>query len=317
MLEILRRFSLAAGTGISLWLFFWTPATLLCVRPADFSARMLEQPFLTPETTVESFRAEQMENRTLPPSLARDITLPATSAPLFYDASHPSVRSLTAALRDNFSRTKWLNAFITVAARDYEWILHDLPRSAQAPPASVYPHRLRSWIWLAGGLLFYFLLPRPSRRQPVCWDPRAAIILDLVFTAFAGACFAAPLALYPSTAASLQGLFTGTLWAWLAAAAILSSLALASYRTAWYARLDGRRLQVGSLFAKREYDLASLSRVEFLVRLEEPVGWRLHFSSAPPLDLLWFGRINWLSIHQALKSAAPSNFSVPAEHSDS
>jgi hypothetical protein len=301
MLEILRRLALAAGTGVFLWLYFWSPAALVAVRPADWGARMLERQFVTQDLTIERLRLDAMEDRTLDPSLAQGITLPEAGRRHFYDASHPAVAPLAQALAGLSRRTHGINAYTTLHGADYEWTIHRQPRKAGAPEEAAFPLRGDAWPWLGGGLLLFLLLPRAGGRGAVRWDPVALLILDLTTILCAAACFGAPLALYDSTAAALSPLGAGTIAAWVASGVALAGLAHNMIRAIWFVQLKDGNLLVRTLWRKRDYPLPDLTRTQVLTRDGIPCGWRFHFRSSPaPLDLPWSDRVNWGPLAEAL-----------------
>jgi hypothetical protein len=68
------------------------------------------------------------------------------------------------------------------------------PRESKADSSLIYPKRRFSWIWFAGGLLVYFILPWPNRSTPSLTNDRTSItIVDLLGTLFAAVFFSIPL----------------------------------------------------------------------------------------------------------------------------
>jgi hypothetical protein len=68
------------------------------------------------------------------------------------------------------------------------------PRESKADSSLTYPKRSLSWIWLAGGILVYFILPWPKHSAPSLTNDRTSImIVDVLGTVFAAIFFGIPL----------------------------------------------------------------------------------------------------------------------------
>jgi hypothetical protein len=336
--ELLRRISLAAGAGYFSWLFFWTPAVLISVRPVDFAKEYVEEysprrrsfpgameraEELLRNTTdpgsASTYRARKIENRELPPGppelaswVAQLDEAIAGQGPLasragkgriYFLGSEKPVSLFATALEANYHRTQWLNAYATAGDRDIELMWENRPRGSNAPRSMVFPQRPSSWIPLLGALAAYLVLPRGSRRGQVRYDPVVIVVLDTLTLLAAAFFFALPLLAHDSTAAALNDIAGGTGVSW----AFSALVAVALFTNAWHAaeriQIDQAGLHVRRLFSSLDIPLGAIATVEPLVRHGERTGVSLRLADGRIIPLRWDGRVDFNTLYRALRHA--------------
>ena len=218
-LELLRRLALVAGACTCLWLAFWTPPALVKVARADFTKEYerkygerkgpalgvmgLGREFIRNNTdpgSVKSYARRATEKSLLKASGQKwvDLYRNVEKQPVFLNPGEPAIAELKPQVEGIYGRSTKLNSYLpvpsegTLAFLEVEYV--DRPRESKADSSLIYPKRSFSWIWFAGGLLVYFILPWPKRSTPSLTNDRTSItIVDLLGTLFAALFFSIPL----------------------------------------------------------------------------------------------------------------------------
>lgn len=218
-LELIRRFALVGGACTCLWLAFWTPPLLLRVERADFpkeyarkygerkrpaiGAMELGREFLRANTnpgSVEAYARRTTENYLLTASGPKwvDLYRRVATEPAFFYPSDPAVAEVMPQVAREFKRSTRLSTYLPIPSEGSLAFLEiwyvNRPRESQAGTDLIYPRRSSSWIWLAGGILAYLLLPWPRRGGSSLTNDRASVtIIDLLGAVFTAFFFAIPL----------------------------------------------------------------------------------------------------------------------------
>jgi hypothetical protein len=218
-LELLRRLALVAGACTCLWLAFWTPPVLVQVTRADFAKEYerkygerkgpalgvmgLGREFIRQNTdpgSVESYVRRTTEKYLLKASgqkwagLYRNVE----RQPVVLNPADSAIAELMPQVEGIYGRSTRLSSYLQVPSEgplaflEVEYI--NRPRESRADSSLIYPKRSFSWIWFAGGLLVYLILPWPKRSIPSLTNDRTSItIIDLLGTLFAALFFGIPL----------------------------------------------------------------------------------------------------------------------------
>jgi hypothetical protein len=158
---------------------------------------------------------------------------------VFLHPSDPAIAELVPQVEDVYRRSTRLSAFLEVPSEgalaflEVEYV--NRPRESKANSSLIYPKRSSSWIWLAGGILVYFILPWPKHSAPSLTNDRTSItIVDLLGTVFAAFFFGIPLYAVNFTEEVLGSEIGITVFCWCVA---LSGLGI----LIWSSRLVTRR----------------------------------------------------------------------------
>jgi hypothetical protein len=259
-LESIRRLALVAGACTCLWLTFWTPPLLVKVARTDFPKEYerkygerkgpvmgvmgLGREFIRKNTnpgSVESYARRTTENYLLKASGQKwvDLYRNVEKQPVFLHPGDPAIAELMPQVEDMYRRSTRLSSYLEVPSEgalaflEVEYV--NRPRESKAASSLIYPKRSSSWIWLAGGILVYFLLPWPKHSVPSLTNDRTSImIVDVLGTVFAALFFGIPLYAVNFTEEVLGSEFGITVFCWCVALSGIGMLI-------WSARLATRR----------------------------------------------------------------------------
>jgi hypothetical protein len=218
-LELIRRLALVAGACTCLWFAFWTPPVLVKVARTEFPKEYLrkygerEGPVMgvmglgrefirknTDPGSVESYARRTTENYLLKASGQQwvDLYRNVEKQPVFLHPGDPGIVELMPQVEGMYRQSTRLSSYLRVPSEgalaflEVEYV--NRPRESNAGSSLVYPKRSSSWMWLAGGILVYLILPWPKRSMPSLTDDRAGItIIDVLGTVFAALFFGIPL----------------------------------------------------------------------------------------------------------------------------
>jgi hypothetical protein len=218
-LELIRRLALVAGACMCLWLAFWTPPVLVKVARADFAKEYerkygerkgpvmgvmgLGREFIRQNTnpgSVEAYARRTSENYLLKASGQKWVDLYGSveNQPVFLHPGDPPIAELMPQVEDVYRRSTRLSSYLAVPSEgalaflEVEYV--NRPRESKADSSLIYPKRSLSWIWLAGGILVYFMIPWPKPSAPSLTNDRTSItIVDALGTVFAAVFFGIPL----------------------------------------------------------------------------------------------------------------------------
>ena len=218
-LESIRRLALAAGACTWLWLVFWTPPVLVKVSRADFAQEYerkygerkgpvlgvmgLGREFIRQNTnpgSVESYARRSTENRLLKASGQKWVDLYGSveKQPVFFHPGDAVIAELMPQVEAVYGRGTWLTSYLQVPSEgalaflEVEYV--NRPRESKADSSLIYPKRSSSWIWLAAGILVYFMIPWPKPNAPSLTNDRTSItVIDALGTVFAAVFFGIPL----------------------------------------------------------------------------------------------------------------------------
>ena len=259
-LELIRRLALVAGACACLWLAFWTPPLLVKVERPDFPKEYerkygerkgpvlgvmgLGREFIRKNTdpgSVESYARRTTENYLLKTSGQKwvDLYRNVEQQPVFLYPSDPAIVELMPQVQDMYRRSTRLSSYVAVPSEGALAFLEvgyvNRPRESKAASSLIYPKRGSSWIWLAGGVLVYLLLPWPKPSVPSLTNDRTSItIVDVLGTVFAALFFGIPLYAVNFTDEVLGNEFGITVFCWCVA---LSGIGMLM----WSSRLVTRR----------------------------------------------------------------------------
>jgi hypothetical protein len=259
-LELIRRLALVAGACTCLWLAFWTPSLLVKVVRADFPKEYerkygerkgpvmgvmgLGREFIRKNTnpgSVEYYARRTTEKYLLKASGQRwvDLYRNVEKQPVFLHTGDPAIAELMPQIEDVYRRSTRLSSYLQVPSEgalaflEVEYV--NRPRESKADSSLIYPKRSSSWIWLAGGILVYFILPWPKRSAPSLTNDRTSItIIDVLGTVFAAIFFGIPLYAVQFTEEVLGAEIGITIFSWCVA---LSGIGI----LIWSSRLVTRR----------------------------------------------------------------------------
>jgi hypothetical protein len=150
--------------------------------------------------SVESYARRTTENYLLKASGQQwvDLYRNVEQQPVFLHPGNPGIVELMPQVEGMYKRSTRLSSYLRVPSEgalaflEVEYV--NRPRESKAGSSLVYPKRSSSWIWLAGGILVYLILPWPKRSTPSLTNDRASItIIDLLGTVFAALFFGIPL----------------------------------------------------------------------------------------------------------------------------
>jgi hypothetical protein len=218
-LELMRRLTLVAGACACLWLAFWTPPVLVKVERADFPKEYnrkygeRKRPVIgvmelgrelirknTNPGTVESYARRTTENYLLKASGEKwaDLYRNVEKQPVFLHPSDPAIAELMPQIEGVYRRSTRLSSYLPIPSEGSLAFLEvwyvNRPRESNADSNLIYPKRASSWMWLAGGILVYFVFPWPKRGNPSLTNDRTSMtIVDLLGTVFAAFFFGIPL----------------------------------------------------------------------------------------------------------------------------
>jgi hypothetical protein len=320
VIELVRRFALAAGAATFLWLLLDTRPLLYRVSPADFGEEYAKQygkrsrPLLpgvmglserlVRETTdpgsAEAFRDREVQGRLLSSTVDGAPWLKAAEASgrLWLAGDDPGLAPLLPELERVYHQgAGWLNAYLPVktagGTRYLEFLRYDEPRKSEAPAALVHPHRALAWPWLGVALLGYLLLPGAAARPGEARrDPLPTGVLDFAAVVFGGFLFSLPFVVLPSTAAALGELAGFTGFCWVLAAATGCLLMYNASRAAFgFSRRPGE-VRIRRLWGERIIPLTEICAVEPLTRGEERTGVLLRLRDGSREKIDWTGLLH-------------------------
>jgi hypothetical protein len=163
----------------------------------------LGQEFIRKNTnpgSVEAYARRTTENYLLKASGAKwaELYRNVEKQPVFLRPGDPAIAELMPQVEALYRRSTRLSSYLPVPSEGslafLEVWYENRPRESKAGSSLIYPKRGSSWMWLAGGILVYFVLPWPKRSGPSLTNDRASMtIVDLLGTVFAAFFFGIPL----------------------------------------------------------------------------------------------------------------------------
>jgi hypothetical protein len=328
-LELMRRAALVAGTGVGLWLYFWSPEVLLEVRRADFArdyqrkfgkrnypmmgamewSREVIRKYAHPGS-LENFTKGQLEGKSLtaggPEWAALYRELPAGGA--FFSLDAAPMAAIRNAVEQQYRRSQYLVMYMPVkdaaGAGHLEIRYQNRPRESKAPTALTYPLRGKAWAWLAGGLLCYAALGL-RRREAGCivHGRTATLALDATGVVYGGFFFALPLAVLNSTAEAMGEEFGLTVFCWLAAG-LLSLFLLWGFRLASYrVRIEPAGLRLEGWLGARWLPFHELEATGYTVHNGIRTGIYVRQRGGRVVKFDWSGLLRFEGLLEALAAA--------------
>jgi hypothetical protein len=150
--------------------------------------------------SVEAYARRTSENYLLKASGQKWVDLYGSveNQPVFLHPGDPPIAELMPQVEDVYRRSTRLSSYLAVPSEgalaflEVEYV--NRPRESKADSSLIYPKRSLSWIWLAGGILVYFMIPWPKPSAPSLTNDRTSItIVDALGTVFAAVFFGIPL----------------------------------------------------------------------------------------------------------------------------
>jgi hypothetical protein len=190
---------------------------------------------------VESYARRTTENYLLKASGQQwvDLYRNVEQQPVFLHPGNPGIVELMPQVEGMYKRSTRLSSYLRVPSEgalaflEVEYV--NRPRESKANSSLIYPKRSSSWIWLAGGILVYFILPWPKHSAPSLTNDRTSItIVDLLGTVFAAFFFGIPLYAVNFTEEVLGSEIGITVFCWCVALSGIGMLI-------WSSRLVTRR----------------------------------------------------------------------------
>lgn len=310
----MRRAALAGGVAWGVWLVAWSPEALFFVRPVNFEAMYAERyaavkgrrmpgamaaakEFLRRETnpgSVDGFRERTLENRLLTPAVdAAAWRRGMADEGVWLTGADPGIAAHLEQMKK--IREVWLVSYLPAGPGPNEYLeirWDTTPKESKAPAALVHPYRQQGWAWMAAGLLVYLLLGRGgAKREEAHADEVMIGVLDGVAVFFFGVIFYFPLYLQDSPGEALADV-SGIAFFWSIAGLFLIRLWKNAGVAARRVVVEEGGLRMEWLTGSRVVPLASVVRVEPLVRKEDAVGWRLHLADGGSAELDWTDLVN-------------------------
>jgi len=327
--EFLRRIALLLGVGCFLWLWFAGPPVLLEVSRADFAAQYERQygkrqyglmgvmelgdKLIREQTnpgSLEAFTARQTQHKLLTAGDSNWAvfyrSLPAQAA--FYGIDQPPFAAIRPQIQTLFLRSQMAVMYIPVVdgSRTAHIEIHyrNRPRETKAPTQLLYPYRLRAWLWLAGALLVYFLLPGMRRSGgSAAYSRIAPLALDAMGLLFAAFFFGLSLYVVNSTDEVFGSEFGMSLFLWAVGCAglilVMWAAKIASYRI----MASSSAICVDTLWRRREIPFSEMSEIGYLVRGDIRIGIFVRSRDGRTIKLDWAGLLGFDAVLAAINSA--------------
>ena len=329
LLELVRRVGLLGGLCTCCWYYLDTPRLLLDVKPANFQkdyereygkrdypvmgVMEMGREFLRKHTnpgSVEAYVKRVTQMRSLEQGGERWAAfyraLPEAGA--FYAVDQPPMNAVARDIDLLFAHTRYLVLYMPVkdAAGEGHLEIHywNQPKQSKAPTRLLYPKRAWAWLWLAGGLALYLLLPRPKARQGSSgygWAP--VVILDVIGMFSASFFFGLALWVADCTKEALNEDFDTTLWCW-GGAAVCSLLVLCSARMAAYrVTVDPLGLELSNLWNTRLVRFAEMTGAGYLERNEIRTGIFIQTTHGEVIRIDWANLLRFEVVMDAIQRA--------------